>query len=109
MLGDKLQQRIAVTLHSNKCFVCTGEFFGENICIRHLILCNLFGQQNSVAETDFPQNSPVYTKQFVAASVTQFVIQPVHKKLFVAVTCCSNMWPSVFQPLGGLEIRKKTA
>lgn len=91
MLGDKLQQHIALTLQGKKCFVCTGEFFGENICVCNFILCNLWGWQNSVAETDFPPNSPVYMKQFVAASVTQFVIQPVHKKLFVAVTCCSNM------------------
>ena len=30
-------------------------------------------------------------KQFVAASVTQFVLIPVRKKLLFAVTCCSNV------------------
>lgn len=65
-------------------------FWWKYLC-RQFDLCNLLGWQNSVGETDFPQNSPVYMKQFVAASVTQFVLIPVHKKLLFAVTCCSNV------------------
>lgn len=45
MLGDKLQQHVAVTLHSNKCFVCTGEFFGENICVDNLICATCWGDK----------------------------------------------------------------
>ena len=81
--------------------------FCEDLCVSNLILRNLLGQQNSIAEKDFSKTSPLYMKQFVAASVTQFVLQPVHKKLFFAVTCCSNTCPSVFQPLEDLEISKK--
>lgn len=55
MLGDKLQQHVAVTLHSNKCFVCTGELFGENICVDNLICATCWGDKILLVRQVFPK------------------------------------------------------
>ena len=107
MLGDKMQQHVAVTLHSNKCFVCTGELFVKIFVSTIWFYATCWGDKILLLRQIFPKILQYYLKQFVAASVAQFVLLPVHKKLLFAVTCCSNMCPSVFQSLGGLEIRKK--
>ena len=69
------------TLQQPNCFVCTGEFLWkvlslwQNYVLQQVIqnqirlnLFDLWGQQNSVAETRFPQKfSSTHTKRFVVA------------------------------------------
>ena len=52
-------------------------------------------------DKDFPKNSPVHTKRFVAAMcrrnvLLQLVARPVHTEWSVASTCCCNLSPDLY-------------
>ena len=56
-------------------------------------------------DKDFHKDSPVHTERFVAATcrltvLLQLVARSVHMEWSVAATCCCNLSPSAYRPLG---------
>ena len=113
-LDDKLQRHVAATYCSDKSlrvywrifvkiFVAATEFVAttsraDSVWFDFLRL--VATTKFCCGDKDFHKNSPVHTKQFVAAMcrltlLLQLVARPVHMEWSVAATCCCNLSPGL--------------